>query len=255
MRHKNAFGVKYKNELIIKILIMEKTLKAKYEYCHIFDDKIVFTKTSEIKDLVTDYAKSTNEFLKTIMVFLIFIPIFAALSVIMYYEEKLGLSLNTGAVGLLFLVCSFYLILFTNGSPVIKRNTIIRIKFRKRLLLFNTIQIKYKSFGRITTRNFVVENNQVDTVLNLLKDEQLIKEKDIDYNYGKVRMYSFIVTVVLIYTLIKILSTVLLDLLPETARSSADLGVFLLILSFVLISYMIQYPISFIFKKKHKSKS
>ena len=73
---------------------MERTFKTTFEYCHIFDDKIVLTKTPEIKDLVADYAKSINDFFKTLMVFFIGIPIFTALSVIMYYEGKLGLSLN-----------------------------------------------------------------------------------------------------------------------------------------------------------------
>ncbi len=234
---------------------MEKTFKTRFEYCHIFDDKIVLTKTSEIMDLVADYAKSINDFFKTLMVFLIFIPLFAVLSVIMYYEGKLGLSLNAGAFSLFFLALSFYTILFTSGSPVIKRNTIIKIKFKKSLRLFNTIQIKYKSSGRIKTRSFVVENDQVDTALNLLKDEELIQENDIDYNYGKVKKYSLIATVVLIFILIQFLPTVLFDFLQETERSSAGFGVFYLILSFTLISYMIQYPISYIFKKKQKLKS
>lgn len=231
---------------------MKKTFKTRFEYSHIFDDKIVLTKTSEIKDLVADYAKSIDDFFKTLMVFLIFIPLFTALSVIMYYEGKLGISLNAGAFALFFLVISFYTILFTSGSPVIKRNTIIKIKFKKRLRLFNTIQIKYKSLGRIKTRNIVVENDQVDTALNLLKGEGLIQEKDIDYNYGKVKTYSLIATAVLIFILIQFLPTVLFDFLPKTERSSAGFGVFYLLLSFTLISYMIHYPISYFFKKKQK---
>jgi hypothetical protein len=234
---------------------MEKTFKIRFGYCHIFDDKIVLTKKSEIKDLIADYEKSISDFFKTLMVFLIFIPLFTALSVILYYEGKLGISLNAGAFALFFLVFSFYTILFTSGSPVIKRNTIIKIKFKKRLWLFNTIQIKYKSFGRIKTRSFVVENDQVNTALNLLKEEELIQENDIDYNYGKVKIYSLIATVVLIFILIQFLPNVLFDFLPETERSSAEFGMFYLVLSFALISYMIQYPISYIFKKKQKFKS
>ena len=234
---------------------MEKTFKIRFGYCHIFDDKIVLTKNSEIKDLIADYEKSISDFFKTLMVFLIFIPLFTALSVILYYEGKLGISLNAGAFALFFLVFSFYTILFTSGSPVIKRNTIIKIKFKKRLWLFNTIQIKYKSFGRIKTRSFVVENDQVNTALNLLKEEELIQENDIDYNYGKVKIYSLIATVVLIFILIQFLPNVLFDFLPETERSSAEFGMFYLVLSFALISYMIQYPISYIFKKKQKLKS
>ena len=48
---------------------MEKIIKTKYEYCHIDNDKIVFTKAFKTVDLVTDYAKSTNDLFKTLMVF------------------------------------------------------------------------------------------------------------------------------------------------------------------------------------------
>jgi hypothetical protein len=48
---------------------MEKIIKTEYEYCHIDNDKIVFTKAFKTVDLVTDYAKSTNDLFKTLMVF------------------------------------------------------------------------------------------------------------------------------------------------------------------------------------------
>ena len=60
----------------------------------------------------------------------------------------------------------------------------------------------------------MVENDQVDTALNLLKDEELIQGNDIDYNYGKVKIYSLIATAVLIFILIQFLPTVLFDFLP-----------------------------------------
>ena len=229
---------------------MEKTFKTKFEYCHIFDNKIVFTRIPEIKDLIADYAKSINDFHKTLMVFLIFIPSFAFLSVTMYYDSKLGISLYAGAIALFFLIFSFYIILFTSGSPVIKRDSIIKIKFKKRLRSYNSIQIKYKDFGRVKTRGFVVENNQINNVLDILKDEGLIKENDIDFNYGKVRTYSLIVTMVLIFFLMQFFSNAFFDFLPKTERSSAVFGSFFLILSIALLSAITQRTIGFFVRKK-----
>ena len=132
---------------------MEKNFKGKYEYCHIDNDKIVITKTPEIEDLVIDYAKSINDFFKTLMVFYIFIPIFTALSVVFFYSGNYGLSIYVGVGALFFLLMALYSILFTSGSPVIYRDKIVKIQFKK-TLLFNSIVIKYKDFGKIKKRGF-----------------------------------------------------------------------------------------------------
>ena len=232
----------------IKETFLKKTFKTKFEYCHIFEDKVILTKTPEIKDLVADYAKSINDFFKTLMVFLISIPIFTALSIFMYYDGKLGLSLFSGAFAFFFLVMSFYSMLFTSGIPIIKRDAITKVKFKKNLL--NTIEIKYKDFGRIKKRGFIVEDDQIDSTLNLLKQEGLLMEKDIDYNYKKVKQYSIIISFILIYILVQILPTHFFNFLPKAERFLAVSGVFLLILSFGLLSYMLQYPIRIFLRKK-----
>ena len=96
----------------------------------------------------------------------------------------------------------------------------------------------------------MLENDQIETALNLLKDEKLIKGKDIDYNYGKVKTYSLIITIILIFSLIQFFPNVFFNFLPKTERLMTGSGMFLLLMSFGLILYMIQYPIRFIFKRK-----
>ena len=103
---------------------MEKIIKTKYEYCHIDNDKLVFTKALKTVDLVTDYAKSTNDLFKTLMVFFIFIPIFTILTVVFYYMGNYGISICSGAFALFFFLMAFYLLLFTSGSPVIYKDKI-----------------------------------------------------------------------------------------------------------------------------------
>jgi len=68
---------------------MSNVIKARNEYCHIDIEQIIITRSLKINDLVLEYAKSINNFYKIIMVFLIAIPIFAILSVVLYYYGKL----------------------------------------------------------------------------------------------------------------------------------------------------------------------
>ena len=229
------------------------TFKTKFDYCHIFEDKIVITKTPEIKDLVADYSKSVNDFFKTLMVFFIFIPIFTAISIFMYYDEKFGISLFSGAFAFFFMIMAFYSMLFTSGTSIIKKNTIIKIKVKKRSLgTLSTIQINYKDFGKIKKRGLIVENNQFDTTLNILKHEGLLNEQDIDYNNGRVKKYSLIIFIVLIWVLLRLLSTNIFGFLAKSEGALAGSGVFILLISFALLSYMIRYAIRYLINKKNK---
>jgi len=169
---------------------MEEIFKTKYEYCHIDADKIVITKTHKIKDLVADYTKSINDFFKTLMVFLISIPIFTILSVVFYYKGNYGISIFSGAFALFFLLMAFYLLIFTSGSPVIYKDKIVKIKFKK-TLLFNVIEIKYRDFGRIKSRGIILTNDQfdIDMALEILLTDKLIADK-IEYSGKHIDLYS-----------------------------------------------------------------
>ena len=61
------------NELICKDGNNEtpkKTVKTKYEYFHIFDNRLIISKSPEFNHLVEDYEKSVNNVFKTLMFFL-----------------------------------------------------------------------------------------------------------------------------------------------------------------------------------------
>ena len=153
---------------------MEKIIKTKYEYCHIDNDKIVFTKAFKTVDLVTDYAKSTNDLFKTLMVFFIFIPKFTILTVIFYYNGNYGISICSGAFALFFFLMAFYLLLFTSGSPVIYKDKIVKIKFKKTLFL-NFMEIKHKDFGRIKRRGIILtyDHTEIEMALEILMTDKL----------------------------------------------------------------------------------
>lgn len=174
---------------------LKKTVKTKFEYLHIFDNKLVISKTMEINDLVEDYGKSVNDVFKTLMVFFISIPIFTSLTVIFYNLGMTGLAIYAGAFAFAFLMVAFYTILFTSGSSLIKMENISKIMIRKDLF-YSVVVIFHKESGRIKARGMVLEENQVDTMKDSLLSEKLIEEKNIKLKGNKVRIHIYIMALV-----------------------------------------------------------
>lgn len=175
---------------------LRKTVKTKYDYLHIYDDKLLLTKTKEISDLVEDYGVSVNTVFKTLMVFFIGIPIFTTLSVIFYNLEMTGLAIYSGGFAFCFLVVAFYTILFTSGSSVIKKQNITKVKIKKRFLN-NVVLISHQESGRLKVRGLVFDENQIDTVKNALLSKNFIQEKNINLKRKNVHIYLFFVVVFL----------------------------------------------------------
>ncbi|MCL5128919.1 helix-turn-helix domain-containing protein [Algibacter sp. L4_22] len=185
------------NELIGKVGDEpKKTVKTKYEYLHIFDKKLVISKTSEINDLVEDYGKSVDNVFKTLMVFFAFIPVFITLSVIFYNMGKTGLAIYTGAFAFTFLVIAFNTILFTSGSSIIKMENVTRIRIQNKLFN-NVVLISHRESGRMKVRALVLEKNQVEIMKNTLVSEKLIVERDIKLKGNKNQIYIFFILVFL----------------------------------------------------------
>lgn len=234
---------------------MENKFKAKFEYCHILNDNIVITKTPEIDDLVVDFAKSINDFFKTLMVFFIFIPIFTALSVVMYYNGNYGIAIYAGGFALLFLSIAFYSILFTSGNPVIPKEKIVKIKFKKTFLI-NSIEIKYMEFGRIKKRGIVLSNNQIDidAALMILIENGLIETKNIEVNSRKIDTYSNILTIILTVVAMTLFFAGK-DFLQRTFKSDSIVsnGILMIIISMTIISIIIRKLMSSFFYSKNKT--
>jgi len=157
---------------------MKKTFKAKFEYCHVYDDKIILTKTPEIGDLVTDYGKSIHDFFKTLMVFLVATPIFTSIAVAFYYEGYLKLSIFSGLWALFFLMLAFYSILFTSGIPVLMRDSIVSVKMLSKR---NAIEFRFKGFGRVKKRYLLLpeDESEKQVVRNGLFDEGVFREDNL----------------------------------------------------------------------------
>ena len=158
---------------------IKKTVRTRFEYLHIFEDKLVITKSECIDDLLDDYGKSVNNIFKTLMVFFIGIPIFTILAFVGYYIiENMGLVLYASAFAFLFFVLAFYLILFTSGSSLIKKENITKLIIKK-TLYFTTVVINHVESGRLKERNLILKNDQIEMMKDILLSEKLIEEKDV----------------------------------------------------------------------------
>lgn len=177
---------------LIDIQTPKKTVKTKYEYLHIFDNKLVISKTAEIKDLVEDYGKSVNNVFKSLMVLFISIPIFAILTVIFYNMGMMGLSIFSGGGALCYLVTAFHTMLFTSGSSIIRIENITKIRMQKKLIYY-VVLISHKESGRQKVRTLVLDKSQVDTMKDTLLTEHLIKEKNIKLKNNKDLIFTFII--------------------------------------------------------------
>lgn len=107
----------------------------------------------------------------------------------------------SGAFALIFLLLAFYLLFFTSGSPVIYKDKIVKIKFKK-TLFFNVLEIKYKDLGRIYSREVVLSNDQCDIymALYILPNDKHI-EDIIEYNGKQINFFSNAFTLILILVL------------------------------------------------------
>lgn len=195
------------NELIDwgkKKEILKKTIKTKYEYLHIFENKLVISKTQKINDLVQDYGNSVNNLFKSLMVFIISIPIFTTLAVVMYNIGRTGLSIYASSFALMFLVNAFYTILFTSGSSLIKMENISKIEIKK--TLHNTaVVILHRESGRLKDRSLLLEKDQIEIMIDSLLSEKLIENDNIKNKISLFNFQNFILSLFM-FTLFYILT-------------------------------------------------
>lgn len=156
--------------------LFKKTIKAKNEYLHIFDNKLIISTTDKIYDSVGDYEKSVSNVFKTLIVFLVFIPIFAGLATV-FYNSQPHISFYAGGFAFFFLSMAIYIILFTSGSPVIYRNSIKRVRLQN-TIFGNTIYIDYLDNWRFKKRALIVAKDEIEALKQTLLEENLSNNND-----------------------------------------------------------------------------
>lgn len=156
--------------------VLKKTIKTKNLYLHIFDNKLIFSTTDKIIDSVGDYEKSVSNIFKTLIVFIVSIPIFSVLATV-FYNSHPHISFYAGGVALFFLSMAIYTILFTSGSPVIYRSSIKRVRLQN-TIMGNAIYIDYLDKWRFKKRALLVTKDEIEGLKQTLLEENLSNNND-----------------------------------------------------------------------------
>lgn len=159
----------------------KQKVKTKFEYLHIFDSKLVFSKTPEI-NLVDDYVISISYVFRTLMVFFVAIPIFSIMAFVFYNMQRMDMVLYSASSSFFFLTMAFNIMLFTSGTPVIDIHNIRSIKIKNYFLNTTGVEILFIESGRIKGRGLILDKDQVDLMIERVLAEKLITEDDIKIN-------------------------------------------------------------------------
>lgn len=220
-------------EFIIDGEVSKQRLKTKYEYLHIFESKLVFSKTPDI-NLVEDYEKSISYAFRTLMVFFVSIPIFSIMAAVFYNLQRVDLVVFTVSICFFFLTAAFNIMLFASGTPVIDIQTITSIKIKKYFLKATLIEILFIESGRIKGRGLILEKDQVDVMIERVLAEKLITEDDIKINKKGDKLKP------LLFFLIPVISSLFFIYTQNIKLLQYFNGAYLFIMSFYLIVKMLR---------------
>ncbi len=181
----------------------KQKVKTKYEYLHIFENKLIFSKKPEI-NLVEDYGKSISYVFRTLMVFFVSIPIFLIIAFVFYNLKMMPMVFFAASGSFFFLTGAFNTMLFSSGTPVIDIQTIRSIKIKNFLLKYTVVEILFIESGRVKTRGLILEKDQVDLMIEKVLAEKLITENAIKINSraDKIKFISPFIILVVIFPLL-----------------------------------------------------
>lgn len=154
----------------------KKSIKTKYGYLHIFESKLIFSKSQDFNTAVSDYEKSINNFFKTLTVFLITVPVFAIIATTLYKTQP-HLSFYAGSMAIFFMLMGIYTMLFTSAKPIIYRSQIKNVQLQNSLFQ-NIIVIKHYNSGRIQRMSIIISKNEMDTAKEVFLTEKLSNDTD-----------------------------------------------------------------------------
>ncbi|WP_348823965.1 helix-turn-helix domain-containing protein [Flavobacterium aestuarii] len=223
-------------EFIIDGEAAKQKLKTKYEYLHIFEDKLVFSKTPDI-NLVADYGKSVTYVFRTLIVFFISIPLFTAMGIYFYNIGNTSWAVMSGTFVFLYLTGALNTMLFGSGTPVVNITDISNIKIQKHLS-YNFVNISIIESGRIKQRGLILEKEQIQPMINTLLEKNLLDKKDIKMNKkSQILKLIFFCLYILISSLFVFYNPKLLYL---TTYLQSGL---LLVICFILIGKMLRHSV------------
>lgn len=155
-------------------------LKTKHEYIHFFNDKLVFSKTSEI-NLVVDYGKSVNYIFRVLIVMTISVFLFTTSGVLSYNVGDTVWGFTSGVFAFLYIIRVLDTMLFSSRAPVVNVVDIIDVKIEDKLF-YNVVNISIRESGRVKQREVVLKKDQEKLIIDILLAENLLDKKDIKIN-------------------------------------------------------------------------
>ena len=225
---------------------LKATVKSKNEYLHIFEDRLVISKSAKINKLIEDYGgqsfwRSVCNVLKSIKYSFIIVPLFTFFSVFYYHSIGLYPAIYAGSIAFFYFILAIRSLLFASHSSLINVKSIKKIRIQKNLHR-NELLIFYKESGRIKDRLLSFEKGMEENIKNLLLSEKLIDEENIKLNKN---IFNFQLFVSLL-TYIVLLHFMFFD---KTKDYIPYFGIAMLLISVALIIETIYYLNARLFKK------
>lgn len=159
----------------------KQKFKTKFEYLHIFESKLIFSKTPEV-NLVEDYRISVEGILRFSMAMFINIIFLLRATFIFYNKNKLDLALLSASFSLLTFTLLFYLMFFNSVTPIIDIKAIRSIKVKKYFFDSAGVEIYFIESGRIKGRGLILQKDQFNLMIDRVLAEKLVSENDIKNN-------------------------------------------------------------------------
>ena len=168
-------------DLIIDGETAKQKVKTKFEYLHIFDSKLVFSKTPEV-NLVEDYKTSVDGILRFSMGLFINITMLLYAAFVFYNKHKMDLAFLTISFALLIFTLLFYIMFFNSMTPTIDIRTIRSITIKKYFFDAAGVEIYFIESGRIKGRGLILRKDQFNEMIDKVLAEKLVSQSDIKHN-------------------------------------------------------------------------
>ncbi|GIJ94559.1 helix-turn-helix domain-containing protein [Capnocytophaga stomatis] len=163
-----------------------RTLKGAQEFLHIFDNKLIISKSFKEKDVLQNYKISVANLMEAFGFFMIPILLSVILVVVLYFlGAKAVATLLLGFTILLIIVIRL-LIQFSWGIPYIDRQHIVETKMEKTGVGYANFLIAYREGKRIKERCIVFEMKDLEHIVKGLRSEKLLDEKAIKLNFDNI---------------------------------------------------------------------
>ena len=217
---------------------LKATVKTKNEYLHIFEDKLVISKSAKVNQLIEDYGgipfwRSVYNVIKSIKYSFIIVPLFSFLSYNYYHSLGLHPALYGGSIAFFYLILAIRTLLFSSNSSLINVESITEIRIQRKLL-HSELLIFYKESGRVKDRVLLFEKGMEENMKNILLSEKLIEDKELKLNKNTPSFQLFVP----LLTYIVILHTTFFS---KTTNFALYFGVAMLLISILMIIETLYY--------------